>query len=182
MNKTQTNRHNKSMKKCILIILCVCFCFLAGCESQTAINAAHISDITSAKSTEYGIKVTVDEDKRLEEKYIEIQVKSSNENQSLTLGQELGSTYTIIIPKSDFWYNLSALISKTNGVGTDTEYTPFKEYGSKVFMFSSDEDVKLTFRVVAGDVQQAKSGEKVLTLSESISSEVELDVKKHTEK
>ncbi len=171
------------MKKCILIILCVCFCFLCvGCESQTSINAAHISDITSTKSTDYGIKVTVDEDKRLEEKYIEIQLKASKENQTLTLGQELGSTYTIKIPKSDYWYNLSYLISQTNGVGTKTEYTPFKEYGSKVFMFSCDNDVKLTFRVVAGDVQEAESGDKVLVLSEPISKEVDLEIKKHVEK
>ena len=171
------------MKRFGLIFICVCLCFLcAGCESQTSINAAHIMDITSAKSTEYGIKVVVDEDKRLEEKYIEIQVKSSNENQELTLGQELGGTYTINIPKSDFWYNLSALISKTNGVSAKAEYTPFKEYGSKVFMFTSKNDVNLVFRVVAGDEKEAENGEKVLVLSEPISSEVTLEVKKHTEK
>ena len=64
-------------------------------------------------------------------------------------------------------------------LNNDEEYQTYKDYGSKIFNFTSKNDVKLTFRVVAGKVKQnEKTGEKILVLSEDISDEVTIDVKK----
>ncbi len=172
------------MKKCFLVFLCLCFCFLAvGCEDQTKLTVAHISDITGALSTDYAIKVVLDDDDRVKDKYVGLQISSSEENLSLVFGEELGDDYTLVFPKKDYWYNLTYLISKTNGVGKEAGYLGYEEYGDRVFRFSADKDVKLTFRMVAGQTKKnSKSDEEILVLSEPISDEVKIDVKKAEKK
>ena len=91
--------------------------------------------------------------------------------------------YSICLPKSEYWYNLTYLISKTNGVSDESGYQNYEDYGNKVFLFSADNDVNLTFRVIAGDVKKnTDSGEEILVLSEDISTEVTVAVKKHKNK
>ena len=169
------------MRKFISVILCVCFCFLlSGCENETKIRSAHISEITGALSTDYAIKVTLDNDERVKDKYVDLQIKSSNEEQLVAFGEELGEQYVVCFPKSDYWYNLTYLISKTNGVQGEAGYKTYEDFGSRVFLFSADNDVDLTFRVVAGETKEnADSQEEILVLSEDISSEVKVSVKKH---
>ena len=143
------------MRKFFAIILCFCLCFLAGCENETKVLSAHISDITGARSTDYAIKVVLDDDKRVNDKFVDVQVMSNKENQVLTFGQELQKSHLITIPKKDYWF------------------------GDRVYMFSSSNDVKLKFRVVVGQVKVNKeTQENILVLSEDISDEVELDIKK----
>lgn len=156
---------------------------MAGCEAETKLRTAHISEITGALSTDYGIKVVLDKDDRVADKYVDLQIKSSEAEQVLTFGEECGTQYSICLPKSEYWYNLTYLISKTNGVSDESGYQNYEDYGNKVFLFSADNDVDLTFRVVAGDVKKnTDSGEEILVLSEDISTEVAVTVKKHKEK
>ncbi len=171
------------MKKIFVLVLCVCLCFLVGCETETKILSAHISDITGALSTNYAIKVTLDNEERLKEKYVDVQIKSNLDNQVLKFGQELGDNHIIIIPKKDYWYNLTYLISNSNGISKDEGYIKYEEYGDRVFRFSSQNDVKLSFRVVAGQTKQnEQTKEEILVLSEEISEEVDIDVKKFEDK
>lgn len=169
------------MKKFVLIILCVCFCFLAvGCEGETKVRTAHIANITAAMSSDYAIKVTIDDDDRVRDKFVDLQIKSSKEEQLLTFGQELKDSFTICLPKSDFWYNLTYLISQTNGTGEEAGYIKHEDFGSRVFLFSSKNDVDLIFRVVAGQTKQNEdTEEEILVLSEDISGEVVVRMKKH---
>ncbi len=171
------------MKKCFLIILSVCFCFLlTACENETKIHSAHISEMTGALSTDYAIKVIVDEDDRMADRFVDLQLRSSEENQILQFGQELGSSYSLNLPKSDYWYNLTYLISKTNGANGES-YVAYEDFGTKVYTFSADNDVNLTFRVVAGKVKTNETtGEEILVVGEDISQEVEIEVKKHQDK
>lgn len=168
------------MKKWLCVLL-ICFCvFTVGCDSETQVNCAHISNITSALSNQYAIKVVLDDDERVQEKYVSLQIKSSVENLSLTFGEEMEDDYVLSFPKADYWYNLTYLISQTNGVGTEAGYLDYEEYGDRVFRFSAEEDVKLTFRMVAGATKvNEETGEEILVLSEPISKEVEVDVKKN---
>ncbi len=169
------------MKRMFLVLLCFCF-FLAGCENDTKVITAHISNITSALSTNYAIKVVLDDDERVNSKYVGLQIKSSEENLLLTFGEELGDNYTLSIPKSDYWYNLTYLISATNGVGTEAGYLEYEAYGDRVFRFSADKDVELVFRMVAGNTKtNEETGEEILVLSEPISKEVTVQVKKTEE-
>lgn len=171
------------MKKFVLIILCVCFCFMAvGCESETNVNAAHISEITGALSTSYGIKVTLDDDDRVNDKFVDLQIKSNNEEQLLKFGEEMGDTFTICLPKSDYWYNLTYLISKSNGASGEAGYQKYENFGSKVYNFTAPNDVVLTFRVVAGQTKiNELTKEEILVLSEEISKEVSVKVKEFKE-
>lgn len=169
------------MRKIISVILCVCFCFLlCGCENETQIKSAHISEITGALSTDYAIKVTLDNDARVNDKYVDLQIKSSKEEQLVTFGEEMEEQFVICFPKSDYWYNLTYLISKTNGVQGEAGYKSYEDFGSRVFLFSADNDVDLTFRVVAGETKRnEETQEEILVLSEDISKEVKVSVKKH---
>ena len=167
------------MKKFILGFLCVCLCFLAvGCETETRVECAHISDITGAMSTQYAIKVVLDDDDRVKDKNVGLQIRSSKENLQLTWGEELGDDYVLSLSKADYWYNLTYLISKTNGVGQEAGYLDYDAYGDRVFRFSANEEVELTFRMVAGNTKKNEgSGEEILVLSEPISKEVTMKVK-----
>ncbi len=179
-HKNSKGSQNKFMKRFSLILLCFCLCFLlVGCADETKLTSAHISDITGALSTDYAIKVVLDDDDRVKEKSVGLQIMSSVENLSLKFGEELGDDYTLILPKKDYWYNLTYLISKTNGVGKEAGYLGYEDYGDRVFRFSSNQDAKLTFRMVVGKTKQnVESGEEILVLSEPISDEVTMDVKK----
>lgn len=167
------------MKKFVLVFLCLCFCFLTvGCESETRILSGHISEITGARSTEYAIKVTLDDDDRVNEKYVDLQIKSDKENQFLKFGQELGDNHVVCLEKKDYWYNVTYLISNSNGTHVEAGYTPYKDFGDRVYMFTSQNDVGLTFRVVAGQTKlNEQTKEEILVLSEEISEEVKVDVK-----
>lgn len=156
---------------------------MVSCEAETKLRTAHISEITGALSTDYGIKVVLDKDDRVADKFVDLQIKSSKTEQVLTFGEERGMQYSICFPKSEYWYNLTYLISKTNGVSDESGYQSYEDYGNKVFLFSADNDVNLTFRVVTGDVKKnTDSGEEILVLSEDISTEVTVAVKKHKNK
>lgn len=167
-------------KRLFLIGLCFCFCFLAvGCTDGTKLTVVHISDITGALSTDYAIKVVLDEDDRVKDKFVGMQIMSSEENLSLKFGEELGDDYTLVFPKKDYWYNLTYLISKTNGLGKEAGYLGYEEYGDRVFRFSADKEADLTFRMVVGQTKKNKeSGEEILVLSEPISDEVKVHIKK----
>ena len=168
------------MKRFFIGFLCVCLCFLClACESETALRVAHISDITGALSTRYAIKVVLDEDDRVSEKYVGLQIKANKEDVSLKFGEEMGDDYTLVLKKKDFWYNLTDLINDTNGVGTKAGYLRYDEYDDRVFRICSDKEVELTFRMVAGQQKKNETtGEQILTLTEPISDEVTLKMKK----
>lgn len=169
------------MKKILIALICVCF-LLAGCESEKKLECAHISEITGARSTSYAIKVTLDEDERVEDKFVELQVKCSDEGQVIKIGQELKDFYTIHFDKKDFWYNLTFLTSQSNGLDAGENYQKYDDFGNKVFNLTSDSDTKLTFRVVVGEMKEnSQTGEKILVLSEPISKEVEVKMKKFDE-
>ncbi len=168
------------MKKFLFSVLCVCLCLLAvGCESQTKVKCAHIADITGALSTQYAIKVTLDDDDRVQDKYVGLQLKADKENLQLKFGEELGDDYTLVLKKVDYWYNLTYLISQTNGAGEEAGYLEYPEYGDRVFRFCADENCELTFRMVAGKPKKnQETGEEILVLSEPISDEVTVKMKK----
>ncbi|MGN1200987.1 MAG: hypothetical protein ACI4R8_01800 [Candidatus Caccovivens sp.] len=174
----------KKVKRCFLIVLCVCFSFiLLGCESETKVRSAFISDMTGPLSTRYSIKVVLEEDDRVSDKYVDLQLKVNQENQQLLFGEENGDEYTLRLPKSDYWYNLTYLISQTNGTGVEAGYKNYEDFGTRVFNFASNNDCKVTFRVVVGQVKtNEETGENILVLSEDISEEVTVDVKKYEEK
>lgn len=171
----------KKIRNLILIVLCVCFSFvLVGCESETKVRSAFISDISGALSTRYSIRVALEKDDRVNDKYVDLQIKVDKENQQLLFGEENGDAYTLRLERNDYWYNLNYLISRTNALKVEGEYQNYQDFGTKVFNFSANNDCKLTFRVVAGqEKKNEETGERILVVSEDISEEVTIDVKKN---
>lgn len=166
------------MKKLFLIFLCVCFCFMAGCENETQIRVAHLSNITGALSTEYAVKVCLDNDQRLQDKYVDLQIKADKDGQILTFGEEMQEQFTICLPRKNYWYNLTYLLNKANGLGELTGYQKYEDFGNRVFMFSAENEVNVSFRVVAGEIKtNPQTNETILVLSEDISKELNVLVK-----
>lgn len=66
------------MKKCKILLCCLLsvLCLtLFACENATALRVASISEITSAGSKNYGVRITYQQDKRVEEKATDVQIK-----------------------------------------------------------------------------------------------------------
>ena len=169
------------MKKKIFMVLCVLFCcvLLFGCEKETMLRVAHISDNTAARSANHSIKVVLDDDERVKEKYVDLQIKSDKEGQRVLIGKDREDQTTVVLDRADFWYNLTYLLDKANGIDVKVEYLQYTEYGDRVYNFNVPNDVKLTFRVVAGDIKEDKdNGDEILVLSEDISDEVSINAKK----
>lgn len=171
----------KRVRNLVLIILCVCFSFLStGCENGTQMRIAHISEITSALSTDHAVRVVLDNDKRMEDKYVDVQIKSNKKDQILTFGEEMEESFRICLAKKDYWYNLNYLISKTNGASHEAGYKKYEDFGNKVYLFSAQNDVDITFRVVVGQIKtNQETKEEILVLSEEISDKVVVKVKTH---
>lgn len=165
------------MKKFFIGLLGVLFCFVVvGCTNETQLRVAHISNITSGNSTNYAIKVELENDKRVEERYVDLQVKADKAEQFVSIGEENKEMRDVFFEKADFWYNLTYL---TTG-GDENEYQTYKEHGSKIFNLTTKSDVTLHFRVVAGKVKgKEEQKETILVLSEEISDELALSMKKN---
>lgn len=171
------------MKKKIFMVLCVLFCclLLVGCEKETMLRVAHISDNTAAKSANHSIKVVLEDDERVKEKFVDLQIKSDKEGQRVLIGKDREDQTTVVLDRADFWYNLTYLLDKANGIDVKVEYLQYTEYGDRVYNFNVPNDVKLTFRVVAGNTKKdQESGDEILVLSEDISDEVIINAKKST--
>lgn len=167
------------MKKLGLILLAILF-VCVGCETQ-GLRCAHLTNATQGLSTNYAIRMVLDEDERVKEKEVDLQIKSSNENQKILFGEEGMDKVELNFVKADEWYNLSYLMAQANGLGNE-EYETYQDKGNKTYLFTSLVDTKLTFRVVVGEAVLSDSGnDQVLTSSEPVSDELEIEVKKNEE-
>ena len=167
------------MKKLGLILLAILF-ICVGCETQ-GLRCAHLTNATQGLSTNYAIRMVLDEDERVKEKEVDLQIKSSNENQKILFGEEGMDKVELNFVKADEWYNLSQLMAQANGVENE-EYETYQDKGNKTYLFTSLTDTKLTFRVVVGEAVLSDSGiGQVLTSSEPVSDELEIEVKKNEE-
>lgn len=169
------------MKKVFLSIMCVCFCLLLfGCDNETMLRVVHFSNNTLGKSTTYSFQVVLDDDDRVQGKYVDLQIKSDKEKQHIQIGEQNKDDCEVTLDKKDFWYNLTYLIDKTNGVSAESGYLKFEQHGNKIFNLTVPNDVKLTFRFVAGSIKKdAESEEEILVLDEPISDEFVINARKH---
>lgn len=168
------------MKKIFLGILCVCFSFvLCACSNETQLRVAHIVDRTSARSTDYAIEVVLDDDDRVKEKYVDLQIKSKDAGQTLYFGEENKEKMPLLIEKKDYWYNLTYLLDKAKGLH-EGGYQNYEDYGGKAYTFFTDDDAEISFRVVAGNRKMnGETNEEILVLSEDISKTLTIKTKKH---
>ena len=174
--------NNNFMKK-IFLSFVTCFIVLLvgvtffGCENATDIRASAISEITAAGSDNYGIRITFQEDKRIENKSLDIQVKCDKKIDNVIIWHENEDKQSIAFGKEDEWYSLTSLLCLAANKPNTEKFEPFGEALTKTYMFNSGEKIKLTFRVVVGDAQaNAQKSGQVLTGSVQVSNEFELKI------
>lgn len=162
------------MKKLIPLLL-VFAVLLAGCNGPVMV--AHLSEGTQALSSQYVVRVVTDKDDRFKDKGVDVQVMSSKPV-NLNIAEEEEDAVEICIEDADVWYNLTVLLADANQKSGQETYVKFEEYGSRNFIFTTEEECCLKFRAVAGNIteNQDKTGQ-ILTSSEEISNELEIKTK-----
>ena len=168
------------MKKFLYVLVGIMLAFsgvLLGCESSTQIECAYINEITVAGSDNYGVRITHADDSRLEGKGVDIQVRFSRKGE-ITLWQEGGTKYFYQVPDYDEWYSMTVIFAEFEGRQDKEEFELKEDATNKTYIFSSEHPVEITFRVVAGDIEQNSQGTgQILVGSESISKQYTLKIK-----
>ena len=163
----------KKLKKLSFIIASLIF-ILTGCESSTLIRTATISEITAAGSENYGVRVSFANDKRFEEKCVDVQVKFSKTG-AIILWQENQDKISYEIDQSDEWYSMTTIFAAQPNTET---FEKHNKAVAKTYLFNYDGKMEITLRAVAGDRQENayKTGE-ILVDSTPISDQFTLKIK-----
>lgn len=167
----------KFFKQIKLFIIIGLSLFIFGCESTNDIRTAYFSNITSAVSSNNTIRVTLQSDKRVDEKFFDIQVRS-NEEVSLQVYEENGTPINIFFDDTK-WKSLTSLMLEGQGkAGTET-FKKYSDVQSQTYIFVSSQEAELTFRLVVGEVEENASGKGyILSNSKDVSKEFKIRLKK----
>lgn len=168
----------KTLKRAIIglfmIISLVC---LTACEDATQIKCASISEITTAGSKNFGVRINYQEDKRLEGKSTDVQIKFSRIGE-YTFWEENSDKLTFTITQMDEWYSITNLIYKAKGKEGEEKFEDLKDVKTKYYLINFNGKSEVTFRVVAGQKEKNinETGE-ILVGSEPISTQFVLKIK-----
>lgn len=167
----------KSLSFIFIVILFLSSFALFSCEGAAFLKCATISDVTATNSDDYAIKISFFQDKRLEDKYVDIQIKS-NKVADIVVWEENKDKVTISLDDYDEWFSLTSLICYGEGKEGQEKFDKFSESYQKTYLFNYDGKLNLTFRVVVGDVEDNIDGTgKILLGSEVISKQFTLNIK-----
>lgn len=165
------------MKKLLLCFLSAILVFMVGCDNQ-GLQCAHLTNGTQGLSRTYAVRMVLDNDSRVEERFVDLQIKSSASNLTLNFGEERQDRQDIVITNGDEWYNITVLLANSNGMSGNETYEKYGEKGNMTYIFTTKTDATLTFRVVVGEAVQNDAGTGyVLTSIEKISNELEIKAK-----
>lgn len=150
---------------------------VSGCESTNEMRTAYFNNITAPGSPQNTIKVTLQSDKMVDEKYFDIQVRSDRELE-VQVYEENGQSITINLDDTR-WNSLTTLMVEGEGKSGTETYEKYKMVQSKTYVFISPEEATLTFRLVVGEPEEnsLKTG-YILTNSKEVSNEFKLKLKK----
>ncbi len=148
-----------------------------ACEKSTQIRAATISEITSAGSKNYGVKVSYLEDKRLKGKGTDVQIKF-NKTGKITIWQEGKDKFEYEIEDFDEWQSMTHILNVAYGEGKGDKYEKFEDALNKTYLFNYGGNIKVTFRVIVGEIEKNsdETGE-ILVGGQAISDNFTLNIK-----
>ena len=150
---------------------------LYACESSTRLRTVYISEITAAGSENYGLKITFAKDSRVDEKYVDIQIKLDKAAE-LTFWQENDEKLTLQIEDFDEWYSLTSLIATAQDKAGTEQFEKYSEAAGKTYMFAHDGALEITLRAVVGEVEENSDGTgQILVGSEPVSKQFTLKIK-----
>ena len=165
-------------------LLCLFVCFsiflFAGCESTNDLRCAYFSNITAPGSSNNALKVTYQKDSRVDEKYVDVQVKSNRECQ-IEFHKENEEAIDLVFYDTK-WNSLTTLICDAQGRENQESFKKYKETASQTFILATNyNDVFLTFRVVVGDsIENAGGTGFILTNAKEVSDEFKVNLVKRT--
>ena len=164
------------MKKSFILVLSILLLagiIFVGCENSTEIRTAYITEITGAGSKNYGVKIGYSEDKRLEGKGTDVQVKFEKVGK-ITIWKDGDKKIDYNIEDYDEWYSMTSIFSKDE----TTKFEKYEDALNKTYLFNYDGQMKVTFRVIVGQIEENsdKSGE-ILVGSQTISDNFTLKIK-----
>ncbi len=169
----------KKVLRCLFIfsVFAIAGVTLFGCENSTALRTASFTDISISASKNYGVGVKFSEDKRLQEKYVDVQVKSDKVIDKMYIWEDNGEKYSLSFNVKDSWKSITTILVEGEEKAGTEQFEKYSEALSRRYLFSSSTPVNLTFRVVVGDVEDNSKGTgKVFVGSEPISDEFTLKV------
>ena len=161
------------MKRFTSIFLFIMCCLLfAGCESGNELKTVTFYNITSAGSDDYTFRVVFAEDKRVDNKYYDLQIKADG-NKTISIGQEMQEKKEVQL--SNKWASLTTLM--LNEPKTET-FTKGSDAQTLVYIFNVKEKTKITIRAVVGGVEEndGKTG-YIITSPEDCSEEFVIETK-----
>ena len=167
------------MKKIRFLTLLLVFAvLLVGCEKSNQIIVAYLSNATAAGSHDFSLKIDFQEDKRVEDKYYDIQIMSDVDDLSIIFFKENEQKISANIAESNRWNSLTSL--KYYGLGEESKenFEKLKEALDQIYVFRVDKSAKLIFRVVAGEAEEnaTKTGQ-ILVNTQPVSQEFVLNCK-----
>lgn len=144
--------------------------FLGGCDRKPLVVS--FQNATMAGSDQNTLNVFFADDKKFEDKYFDIWLKSDTENLEITINKSNQLAHEIKVEKSDNWYSLTSLehISK-NQTGQE-DYSGYKDAIDITYIIRSAKECKLTFKAVTGDkIKNADETGFMLINAEDVSKE-----------
>ena len=152
---------------------------LSACENDNTILSANISEITQGNSDSYTIKVVYEKDSRMDNKYVDIQVRCDVEDLVLNFNEEGNDIISLNLSKENRWHSLTSLISSANGIKGKESFKKYEDVNNVIYTFTCNEKAKVDFRVVAGDnVDNDDLNGQILVNAEPISKIVSIKINK----
>ncbi len=169
------------MKKSLVVvfILMALVCgSLYGCEKSTQLRAATISEITSAGSKNYGVRVSYSDDKRLKGKGTDVQIKFSKVG-TIKIWKENQEKFDYEIEDFDEWYSLTHIFNEADSTSArGDKFEKYEDALTKTYLFNFNGDIKITFRVVVGEIEENIDGDgQILVGSQPVSDNFTLKIK-----
>lgn len=149
-----------------------------GCEKSTQLRTATISEITSAGSKNFGIRVSYADDKRLKGKGTDVQIKFSKVGE-IKIWKENQEKIDYTIDDFDEWYSLTHIFNEadTTNVRGD-KFERYEDALTKTYLFNFNGEIKVTFRVVVGEIEENSEGNgEILVGSQAVSDNFTLKIK-----
>ena len=168
----------KSLKRILVFAIVILGLTMTACGGPGDIMAASFMDISISSSESFGVGIKFAEDKRIEDKYVDIQVKSNKAIDNMRMWEDnSGTKYKISFKKADEWQSITVMYAEAQDKAGSEQFVKYSEVIARRIMFSSAEKVNLTFRVVGGEiVENEKKTGQMLVSTEPISSEFTLKI------
>lgn len=150
----------------------------SGCEQANELIVASFSNATADGSENFAAKLNFQQDKRMEEKFFDVQIMLDTENTKIVFWKEGEDKVTVTIAEKNRWKSLTSLQVGAAGLAGTEDFTRLKDAVDVTYIFNTEKPVKIFLRVVAGEAVDNSAGTgKILANTEPVSKDFVLECK-----